>query len=157
MGCQQSVPEKSRQVFAVGGTERMASRAARVQTANTADKQPATYKYNVTASQSMVHHHHSNNGHGNGNGNISPASAIHKQSPPKLDFEGHLLPEEVVRRTSSAIKTKEVLLGMPDNPIQVEVCTFRQRRRRSANANLAATEQTRRVGIFELNFTFEFR
>jgi hypothetical protein len=118
MGCQQSVPEKSRKVFAVGGTERMASRAARarVQTSNTAAALSTTTSNSAANSHSMAFHT-------NGNGN-SPATAnSSKQSHPKLDSVGHLLPEEVVRRTSSAIKTKEVLLGMPDNPIQVEVCT----------------------------------
>lgn len=114
MGCQQSVPEKSRTAFAVGGTERMASRAARVQTANTAAALSSSGAVTFNSvSASMVNY---------GHGNTSPASAISKQNPPKLDAVGHLLPEEVVRRTCSAIRTKEVLLGMPDNPIQVEVC-----------------------------------
>jgi hypothetical protein len=114
MGCQQSAPEKTtRTVFAVGGTERMASRAARVQTAETMANSTGTTRVNSANTASMVNY---SNG-------ISPAAVIRKQSPPKLDAVGHLLPEEVVRRTSSAIKTKEVLLGMPDNPIQVEVCT----------------------------------
>jgi hypothetical protein len=103
----------------VGGTERMASRAARLQTANTAAALSNNGTRTSNVSASMVNHSY---GNGNGNGNISPASAIRKQNPPKLDAVGHLLPEEVVRRTSCAIKTKEVLLGMPDNPIQVEVC-----------------------------------
>ena len=111
MGCQQSVPEKkTRTAFAVGGTERMASRAARLQTANTATAATLSKHGGATVTTS------------NGNGNISPAAVIRQQNPPKLDAVGHLLPEEVVRRTSSAIKTKEVLLGRPDNPIHVEVC-----------------------------------
>jgi hypothetical protein len=117
MGCQQSVPEKSRKVFAVGGTERMASRAARaqVQTSSTAAALSTTTS-NSAASHSIAFHT-------NGNGNSLATANSSKQSHPKLDSVGHLLPEEVVRRTSSAIKTKEVLLGMPDNRIQVEVCT----------------------------------
>jgi hypothetical protein len=109
MGCQQSVPEKTK-IFAVGGTERMASRAARVQTASTAATLSKTP--NSVASSSVMHMHSI----GTSNGVAS------NPSPPKLDAVGHLLPEEVVRRTSSAIKTKDVLLGMPDNPIRVQVC-----------------------------------
>jgi hypothetical protein len=108
-------------MFAVGGTERMASRAARVQTAggtasNTSTVAAKTKSSNGGAALSLSMYNNGVN-----NANTSQAATI-KRSPPKLDESGHLRPEEVVRRTSSAIKTKECLLGNPpDNPIQVEV------------------------------------
>jgi hypothetical protein len=98
MGCQHSVPEK-RAVVGVGQTERMVSRAARVQVnpGNQSIIVPAGYLPNAKA-------------------------AAKGGAPPRLDDVGHLLPEEVVRRTVSAIKNKDLTLGMPDNPIRVEVC-----------------------------------
>jgi hypothetical protein len=101
-------------MMTVGGTERMASRAARVLTSS------GTAGTTSTAAKTKPNSSHSMYNNGAANGNTSQAATI-KRNPPKLNEKGHLLPEEVVRRTSSAIKTKEVLLGEPDNPIQVEV------------------------------------
>lgn len=40
---------------------------------------------------------------------------------PMLDEDGHLMPEEVVKRSSSSIVSKSLELGTPDYPVFVEV------------------------------------
>jgi hypothetical protein len=99
MGCRQSTPVQKKGPFTVGQTERMVSRAARVNNANNPNKHTASLLLG------------------------SPIGDPKKEHP-KLDADGHLVKEEVVRRTSSAIRNKHTVLGTPDNPIQVEVRLF---------------------------------
>lgn len=42
-------------------------------------------------------------------------------APPKLDSNGNLMKEEVVRRTSCSIENKTVMLGSTEYPTQMEV------------------------------------
>ena len=58
---------------------------------------------------------------------ISARESQETMKPPMLDEDGHLMPEEVVRRSSSSIISKSLELGTPDYPIYVEVtllCAF---------------------------------
>lgn len=54
-----------------------------------------------------------------------PSQSIEELHPPKLDDKGHLLPEEVVLRSSNSIVTKEINLGTAEYPVKVEVRRFK--------------------------------
>eukprot|EP00523_Entomoneis_sp_CCMP467_P005683 CAMPEP_0168763060 /NCGR_PEP_ID=MMETSP0724-20121128/24165_1 /TAXON_ID=265536 /ORGANISM="Amphiprora sp., Strain CCMP467" /LENGTH=514 /DNA_ID=CAMNT_0008812245 /DNA_START=194 /DNA_END=1738 /DNA_ORIENTATION=+ len=49
------------------------------------------------------------------------------KAPPKLDESGRLLPEEVVRRSTSSITTKTLTLGTEEDPVIVEYAHWTQR------------------------------
>jgi len=77
----------------VGQTERLVSRSVRIQNKNKQSKKQQ-----------------------------QPPSSQKKLPSPQLNGSGHLTTEEVVRRTSSSVVTKELLLGSPKDPIHLEVC-----------------------------------
>ena len=81
----------------VGQTERLVSRSVRIQNKNKSKKQQQQ--------------------------SSQPSSP--KQPLPQLNGSGHLTTEEVVRRTSSSVVTKELLLGSQKDPIHLEVCRRR--------------------------------
>ena len=109
MGCQQSSPAaaaaaapRRTPIKGVGQTERMVSRAHRVQ-------------------QKLQAANDNNNNAGSTSNASSANSNINISAPPKLDPSGHLMPEEVVRRTQCSIFSKKVTLGTLEHPILMEV------------------------------------
>lgn len=102
MGCQQSVPEQqSRPVKGVGQTERLVNRAQRIKEASSRALKHISSSENLEAS--------------------GCARDIEKPTPPKLDSSGNLMPEEVVRRTSSSITNASAMLGTNENAVDVRV------------------------------------
>ena len=91
MGCQQSsLVESHDHITAVGQTERLQSRAARIQQRQEKESTPENVPDSLKTS-------------------------------PKLNEKGHLMPEEVVRRTQCSILTQKHTLGTAEYPIQIEV------------------------------------
>jgi len=102
MGCQQSTPLQTQQpIKGVGQTERLKSRAQRLIDAKSSSSSSA--KPLDGANQKLT------------------VTTELEQSPPKLDASGHLLPEEVVRRTSSSVVNSQTVLGTEDRQIAMEV------------------------------------
>ncbi|KAL7557370.1 hypothetical protein ACA910_019261 [Epithemia clementina (nom. ined.)] len=108
MGCNTSKDVFPRRpVTGVGGTERMISRAKRVNDKKTSDSSRSTRSLGSKGSRKEVQ---------------EPP-----KDPPKLDESGHLLPEEVVKRSTSSITSKRLTLGTPEHPILVEYAHWTQR------------------------------
>jgi hypothetical protein len=105
MGCQQSTaatgPPKG--VKGVGQTERMVSRAHRVEQKQLQQKGEPPNNSKANSS------------------NTSVASTTIVGTGPKLNSIGQLMPEEVVRRTHSSILTESMRLGTEGSEIIVEV------------------------------------
>jgi hypothetical protein len=110
MGCQQSNtagPPAKGTIKGVGQTERMVSRAHRVEQKLRQKEQPSS-KANSTASNTSV-------------ASTAAGSATAGGSGPKLNSIGQLMPEEVVRRTHSSILTESMTLGTAGSGIKLEV------------------------------------
>ena len=100
MGCNVSVPEETQpRAQSIGKTERSKPRSAAL-VANGAGK-------GITPPSDRI----SNGGNG-----ISSAVSLEvneeiSKEPPKLNVNGHLMPEEVVRRTSSSLNVSHITVG----------------------------------------------
>lgn len=97
MGCGQStllVEEDEPKMSAVGATERLVSRAHRIQAKMDS---------------------------GSGTSSTTPTTNTSTKSLPKLDESGKLMIEEIVRRTNSSIFTESMTLGTKQYPIHVKV------------------------------------
>lgn len=127
MGCQQSTPvaggssKNKHPIKGVGQTERMVSRAARVeQKLRLQQRQQQQSKAATATATAAINNSTTDASTTNSTGDPVVAK---QQGLPKLDASGHLLPEEVVRRTQCSILTKTTTLGTVEHPIEVEVST----------------------------------
>ena len=108
MGCttSQDAVATKRPVTAVGQTERMVTRAKR------AKAKESRLSDSVRSNTSRL---------SNGSRPFKKEAPDPPKPPPKLDESGHLMPEEVVRRSMSSVTSKRLELGTPEHPIFIEV------------------------------------
>ena len=108
MGCQQSIPQdpdprssRPSGPMAVGRSEHLRGRAQRAKDLKKKGKH----------TQSIVI--------------TSATELLDQQTPPQLDANGHLMPEEVVRRTSNSITSRTIRVGR--SPITLQYAHWTQR------------------------------
>lgn len=96
----------------MGQTERLVSRAVRAQ-----ENQSRKVAKEAAASGKL--------GSGGDDGSLrkngSTTSLSTNLDPPKLDASGHLMPEEVARRTQCSVLSESLLLGTEQSPIAMQV------------------------------------
>lgn len=115
MGCEQSLPVE-RQGSAIGKTERQPRSGLHAPEENTENSTASDARVVVKRPTEVTTHvvmDGSNASRGGGTGSTVSLEVDEfiGDELPKLDHKGHLMPEEVVRRTSSCICVSNILVG----------------------------------------------